>query len=304
MFLMFHDIRDPDPNFFPDRYNLPSFLTIENFRKGLGRLRTSIENFTDINIEKALKEKEHKVFLTFDDGLLDHLRSAQILAEMHIKACFFIPFDAIHDRKVIPSHLIQFLLAAEPVERIYKVLCTMALDHGIENKKLETYKVSRWANNTWSKERVFITRFLREYSDVNLRHNILGSLVSEFISLTEEELSNELYLSPEHVLQIRDMGHEIGSHGCRSLDLRYEVPEIQKDEVFRSKLHCDEILQSKQTIKIAYPNGGLTENSVNIVDDAGYAYGFCTDYDLKLNDNRKNLLIPRVDCGKMDIFHG
>ena len=61
-YLMFHDIRDFNENYFPNRYKLPYFYTISSFKDIL-------QKFKPISFQK---ESRSGYIYTFDDGLLDH----------------------------------------------------------------------------------------------------------------------------------------------------------------------------------------------------------------------------------------
>ncbi len=72
---MYHDVRDTEDTKFPGRYNLKSFLNLEQFEK---QVKFIAENYDIISPEdyKFINfndDNDHKfAILTFDDGLVDH----------------------------------------------------------------------------------------------------------------------------------------------------------------------------------------------------------------------------------------
>ena len=151
---MLHDIRNISSEFFPKRYNFPYFYTIEGFLEILKRF-----------IPKSFNEEDNKKFIyTFDDGLIDHLYVAKLLAQKKIKSIFFIPSAPVLEREMIGSHKIQFILAAEKEDLILsELLRIINTEFDLEDNYLDQFKKSKWKNNIWSDEMILITRILREF---------------------------------------------------------------------------------------------------------------------------------------------
>jgi peptidoglycan/xylan/chitin deacetylase (PgdA/CDA1 family) len=69
--------------------------------------------------------------------------------------------------------------------------------------------------------------------------------------------------------ELADAGWEIGSHGCRHLELAKANENQQHDEIFRSKL----VLQSLLELSLefyAYPYGSYTESAKAMLHEVGY----------------------------------
>ena len=136
--LMFHDIRDLDYNFFPERYKHHSFLSVTQFKKGIEVILNNISNPDNI-INKLPDPLFNKKFiLTFDDGLKDYLWVAEYLAKKNISAIFFVPIGIIKEKKFIDSNLIQFLLSTKYKKEIQQILYTHLLDKGLLKKKIDS----------------------------------------------------------------------------------------------------------------------------------------------------------------------
>ena len=86
-YLMLHDVRDKKENFFPKRYEMESFLSKNDFIAGINNLDTSLTSFDPRHLAKENTLNE-QVFLTFDDGLKDHIWVAEYLRDKNISAIF------------------------------------------------------------------------------------------------------------------------------------------------------------------------------------------------------------------------
>ena len=71
-----------------------------------------------------------------------------------------------------------------------------------------------------------------------------------------------------------DAGWEIGSHGCRHLELAKVDENQQRDEIFRSKSQLESLLGITPEF-YAYPHGSYTEPVKELLRDAGYR-GACS----------------------------
>ena len=295
--LMFHDIRDFDPNFFPMRYSQHSFLTLSQFNKGLNKIKKYAYNSHSI-FNNKLNYKGY--IFTFDDGLKDHLKISEILFKKKISALFFIPFGIFQKNNFVNSHLIQFLYATNKLDFIIDDIKKFLLNNNFTTRQINIFYKSRWKNNLWSKEQIFITRVLREALNTDLRDKLLFNLSKKYISYDLKDLHNNLYLKFEDLKDIEKMGHFICSHGFYSKDLRFENQKSRLKEINKSfKL----LKHYKQTNNcISYPNGGFDVSILKSVKKAGYNYGFTT-INKDIDNITDPLQIPRIDGTKLKIFN-
>lgn len=286
-YLMLHDIRDISFNFFPKRYQFPYFYSIKEFEELLIKFKP-----------KSFNEKDrHKYIYTFDDGLIDHLYVAKLLFKNKIKAIFFIPSAPVFERKMIDSHKIQFILASNKEEIILSYLLRIIKNEfDIENDYLETFKKSKWQINIWSNEMIFITRILREFKSSIERKLLIDKLFCKFVTIDERDFSENFYLSFNQVDEISKMGHLIGGHGYKSLDLRYCNKSEIKNEIlmsnkFISNFNCQEKLY-------AYANGGFNDYAIEILRNLNFKKAFTTNLEYKGSPNLKRYVYKRIDPSK------
>lgn len=305
--LMYHDIRDETK--FSKRYELKSFLRVQQFRNQLNYIKThynvvSCRQVID-SVENSNPLPPNPIVLTFDDGLLDHYKTVgPILDEERLVGCFFIPSEACQNRKLMLVHKIQFILAGSGTEKeivrtIFALLSTVEFLESsnplevnwkatdlTKNYLWKTYSQSVWTpnrnpnqKNWWTEEMVFITRFLRENTGLSdaLKEKLIDSLFKKFVGLTEEELAEDLYMNVNQILDLKVIG-EIGGHGFTSTNLKNLTREEQvRDIELNWKFLFDKILSSHYDFLFSYPHGGYTQETASILDRFACKMAFTTD---------------------------
>ena len=287
-YLMLHDIREISIDFFPKRYTFPYFYTIKGFEELLIKFRAKSYNVKD----------NKKYIYTFDDGLIDHLHVAKLLYEKKIKSIFFIPSAPVLEREMIDSHKIQFIMASSKEEIILsKLLKIIRKEFDIENDYLEKFKKSKWENNIWSNEMIFITRILREFKTSFERKFLVDKLFTKFVSSDEKDFSENFYLNLKQVEEISNMGHIIGGHGHKSSDLRYCKSHEIKNEIILSEKFISKF--NPQEKLYAYANGGYDNYAINILKDLHFKKAFTTNIENNYSPSLKEFTLKRLDPSKI-----
>ena len=285
---MLHDIRDISFDFFPKRYQFPYFYNMDEFEKLLNKF-----------IPKSFNGKDNQKYVyTFDDGLIDHLYIAKLLFKKKVRSIFFIPSAPVIERKMIDSHKIQFILASYSEEIILSNLLNIIRNEfEIEDNYLAQFKKSKWKNNIWTKEMIFITRILREFKTSLERNLLIDILFTKFVSSDEKDFASNFYLSFNHVEEISDMGHIIGGHGNKSLDLRYCKDSEIKNEILTSDRFISEF--NSEMKLYAYANGGFNDYAITLLKDLNFHKAFTTNLEFKGNSNLKKYSCKRIDPSKI-----
>ena len=177
-----------------------------------------------------------------------------------------------------------------------KLLKTISKEFDIKDDYLEQFRISKWSNNIWSNEMVFITRILREFKTSSERNYLLDNLFSQFVSSDQKDFANNFYLSIEQVKEISEMGHLIGGHGNKSKDLLYcTIPEI-KDEILISN---EFISQFNSGLKIyAYANGGFNDYAIKLLNALNFQKAFTTNLENQGSSNLDQYFCKRLDPSK------
>ena len=155
---------------------------------------------------------------------------------------------------------------------------------------------SKWQNNIWTKEMIFITRILREFKTSVERKLLIERLFNKFVTSDEKDFSENFYLNFNQVEEISNMGHIIGGHGHKSLDLRFcKISEI-KSEIFKSDKFISKFNSQKKLY--AYANGGFNDYAIQILRNLNFKKAFTTNLEYKCSENLKRYVSKRIDPSK------
>ena len=288
---MFHDIRNLENTNYPKRYNLKSFLNEEQFKYQVNLIKDKYKIISSLDVKNVdiRNDDNDYAVLTFDDGLSDHFKVYKYLRSLKITGTFLIPKMPIIENKVINTHKIQFILASTD-EKIIKDEILGLFDN--KEKIWKDYSTTKWKNNWWSEEMIFITNFLRRYNDNHINNTQLTDYIfDKFVTKDELNFSKDLYLNEKNIEEMSNNGMIIGGHGDVSENLLliddYKT-DINESKKFISK-YSNEFIFS-------YPNGGYNDiikthmNSINC--SISYSINPYTITDL---DDIDYLEFPRYD---------
>jgi len=288
---MFHDVRDINPDFYPKRYELKSFLSIEKFKKIIDLIINEYEVMDTKLISNTKYQKDKKyATLTFDDGLLDHYYVFKYLKEKNIPATFFIPTLPITDNKIIHSHKIQFIIASTKENIIKNEILLTTND---KESVFEKFSKTAWKDNWWSKDMIFITNFLRKVDFID-KYEYVDFLFKKYVNKDMEYFSKQIYLDKEKIKEMANSNlMTIGGHGDTSENLllvnNYDS-EINNTANF--------LKEYTNFLSFSYPNGGFNNQIKDCLIKNGFKQSFTinpitlTDFDINTLDY---LELPRYD---------
>ena len=267
---MFHDVRDFADTNFPDRYKLRSFLTKKQFIHQVELIQNQykIIKSTDIRNIDLEKDKNDYAVLTFDDGLSDHFYVYNHLKSKKIKATFLVPTRPVLEQQMIYSHKIQFIMAAVNEE----VLVQEILENFVDKKEIwNKYSITKWKNNWWSKEMIFITNFLRNHHTPSFDNYIYADyLFEKYVSKNPAKFSEDFYLNKSQVEEIsNDDDMTIGGHGYTSTNL-LSIDDVDSD----IKKSYNFVKKYSGEFVFSYPNGGFNENIKNILKECNCSLSY------------------------------
>lgn len=284
---MYHDVRDnKNPNF-KNRYNLKSFLNVNDFKNQLKYLKNNFNIITSSEIHEVTNSKFNHALLTFDDGLFDHYHVGEILSDLKIFGTFFIPTQSVRDRVVMRSHKIQFILSYSDEKKLTKKIISLT-----NNDLWDKYSVSKWKDNWWSPEMVFVTNVLRYFDD----GTITDKLFNEIVSDDEVGFSEEFYLNEIQIKALVSAGHKIGGHGFTS----HILPELPNQELDIKKSINYISKFTNEEISFSYPNGKYNLETIEILKKYGCEFAY-TVVKENITKETSMLEIPRYD-GPQDII--
>jgi hypothetical protein len=288
---MFHDIRNLENTNYPNRYNLKSFLNEEQFRFQVDKIRNRYKIISSLDVKNIdiKNDSNDYAILTFDDGLSDHYNVYKHLKSLKLSGTFLVPKMPVIKNKVMNTHKIQFILASAD-EKIIKNEILSLFDNKEEIWK--EYSVTKWKNNWWSKEMIFITNFLRRYKDDKVNnYQLTNHLFETFVSKDEFGFSKDLYLNLENIEEMSNNGMVIGGHGDISENLL--LINDYKSDINESKKF---ISNYSNEFVFSYPNGGYNDDIKKHMSDINcflsYTINPTTITEL---DNVDYLEFPRYD---------
>jgi peptidoglycan/xylan/chitin deacetylase (PgdA/CDA1 family) len=128
-----------------------------------------------------------------------------------------------------------------------------------------------------------------------LRGEIIKELFSEYIGKSNQEFSNELYMSLEEIKSLVKVGMHVGSHGSRHCWLDKISEEEQEEDISKSLSFLEEIGASTSDWVMCYPYGAYNANTLSIINRLGALAGVTTKVKLADLSSDNPLLLPRFD---------
>ncbi|HOQ86548.1 MAG TPA: polysaccharide deacetylase family protein [Phycisphaerae bacterium] len=299
--VMYHYVRDLERSRFPRIKG----LSLEAFRGQLDYLQ---RRHTVVTMEEVMFAVEGSpadlpddaALLTFDDGFIDHYTNVlPLLDERGWQGSFFVPTRPLLEKKVLDTHKLHFILAAQP--NTHAVFDEM-LD--LIDEYLERYDLLS-ADEYWERlaqpsrfdppEIVFIKRMLQTELPEPVRAAICDRLFSRYVTRDEEAFAAELYVSVDQLRIMQRLGMHIGVHGETHSRLDRLGPECRQREIRSSLELLGRIGADTEAWSIAYPFGAHDEALRRQVRSAGAKIGLTTEVaraDLWRHDP---LQLPRLD---------
>ncbi len=244
------------------------------------------------------------IYLTFDDGLIDHYETVfPLLVERGMHGAFFPPVRAVMDREVLHVHKIHFILAASrDVDRLVRELLT-AVDEareafGLESNDsyLERYAVQGRFD---APEVVFIKRMLQTALPEALRTQIAGTLFRRLVTEDERGFADDLYVSESQLREMGAAGMYVGGHGSSHNWLNFVGPERQEEEVAETVRFLERIGTATNHWIMCYPHGGYDDGLIAVLRRHGCAVGLSVDIGLCELGCDDAMTLPRLDTNHL-----
>lgn len=220
------------------------------------------------------------IFLTFDDGLIEHEMAArEILDPLGIKAAFFIPTLPLTEKRALMVHKIHWLRATTEPGLFNKQFVELLPDdwrHQADDNEISPEALKIYIYDTVQDAR------LKYMINFQLPAEIVDSIASEIFKMqqvSEEIFCRETYMSERRIRKLSARGHVIGCHGHihkpfsklsgtgLSTDLEKNVSAIEKITAVKPRW-------------VSYPYGprwSVPENMNEIFNRFGLKIGFCLD---------------------------
>lgn len=270
--LMYHYVR-PRRTRLSERHNV---LELDLFLAQLELLKSQFFFIDSGDLRSSDYEdfrKQGPIWLTFDDGYkdcIDHVLPA--LLSFGARGSFYIPTEAIFDRKLLDVNKIHILLSCSKTSEQIVGVCsevfnTLKFEQIIGQSFADLF--TKYGNaNLWNDaETEFLKKLLQKILPVDLRNELLDQVFSTLISRPESSWVDEFYLSPDDVRTLVDCGMEVGSHGHSHMWLEDLSESEQRVDIEKSFELLESCVGALRIRTMCYPFGSYDKTTLKILSD-------------------------------------
>ena len=195
------------------------------------------------------------VFLTFDDGLLEHAKVAlDLLDRYQIKGAFFICSRPYMDKKPLTVHKIHWLRATTPPEQFRNEFLVRLPDewHG----RLKDAEMKKRAESMYIYDEPAVA-WLKYLMNFEISPTVIDEITESMMrdkGITPEEFCEKVYMTKPELKQLAIMGHIIGSHGHSHVPFSRLKTSVLEDELEKNKKFIEGVTKTCPTW-LSYPYG-------------------------------------------------
>ncbi|HKY54223.1 MAG TPA: polysaccharide deacetylase family protein [Anaerolineales bacterium] len=260
-------------------------MTVEAFEAQLDELSKQHMFVTWLEVRAALQEGKplpsSACLLTFDDGVIDHYVNVfKILRRRKLSGLFFVMDRSKHDGLIL-AHKIHFLLAKLGLvgfrEAIWEKLNSARREQFIHAEK--KYQLKYPPISTDNRINLLKAILQRDLSaDVD---PLLCELFETHIG-SENETAKRYYLNHEQIREMAAGGMHFGGHSQTHPWFDWVGAEARTSEI---KASAEWIQQFESgPWAFAYPYGGLSEDSPQLLQSHNFVAAFTTRSQLRHSD--------------------
>lgn len=298
--VMYHYTRDLAHS----RYPRIKGLDIALFKEQISFFKAK---FNAVTMERVIESMnggrelpERPLLLTFDDGYADNYDFAfPVLKENGMQGSFYVSGKTFTDHELLDVNKIHFILASGDSLAINRRLRErMDYYRGREYDYPSNEELSRQyvtPKRYDGPETVFIKQMLQNALPEPLRHRIASELLEEYVGVSEEVLSHELYLTRDQIRLMRAEGMHIGIHGYDHYSLGLLPADKARADIERALEVMDEFID-RDSWTMNFPYGSYNEGVLDFVKSKGAVLGFSTRVGFARLGADPVLELPRLNC--------
>lgn len=273
--MMYHYVRDPGDD--AEQGSGIAGFPVRAFEAQLDSLSRKHTFVTWADVRMAIQEDrplpDSPCLLTFDDGVRDHYINAfRVLHDRNLSGLFFV-LDRSDDDGLVLAHKIHFLLAKLGLPALRK-----AIWDRLETTQTEMfmqaesrYRLRHPSTSTDSEINVLKAVLQRELSaQVD---GLLSDLFEQYIG-SEHETASRYYLSPEQIREMSAGGMHFGGHSHNHPWFDWINTEARAREIRASARWLQQFEPGPWAF--AYPYGGLSDDSPELLQKHGFVAAFTT----------------------------
>ncbi|KKU51526.1 MAG: hypothetical protein A3H69_01990 [Candidatus Sungbacteria bacterium RIFCSPLOWO2_02_FULL_47_9] len=248
------------------------------------------EAFDYMSGKKDFRSRQENlgVLLTFDDGVSDHYKAAEILAEHNIFALFFIPTCIVADGEPASPNIIHYALAIYGIDRFLSFYREALEGIGLS---VDAHDIifKRGVDNPWDTigEIKKVLKYRLNYTD---SRKILMHMYRNRMLVDNPDILKFMHLTSRETSDMVKMGHSLGSHTHTHVSVAAtELSQIDYEkEMDFPKRYLEERFKTNVR-SISYPYG-LKEDcltAASLLERSG-GYEFAFSVEPKVNEYGSN----------------
>jgi len=301
--IMYHYVRPIKNSAYPKIKG----LEIDSFRRQLDYFSKKYNFITaEQLVAHSLFKKnlpKHSCYLTFDDGLKDHVKYVMPeLLNRKIQGSFFPPAIAIENQELLDVHAIQFILASlKNINNLFIDLNNICLDIGLAKLDLDLFyrtyaKAYKYGNGSYDNAKtVYVKRMLQFVLPQKVRSRIVSHLFKKYIKKNKQQFANELYMSISDIKNLIKNGMYVGSHGYRHIWLAHEKKSVQIEDIKLSLDFLKKVGAKTENWIMCYPYGSYNNDTISILRKKKCLVGLTTKVGISNLNQSKILELNRYD---------
>ncbi len=296
--VMYHYVRPIQGSKYPriKGLELSEFKTQLDFLESISRI-ISPEEFYFLS-DSSQEDQRLCSLLTFDDGLVDHYENVfPELQRRKLKALFFPSSLPYHEKKIANVHKIQFVLEAFQdtkllLRKIEEILFSIKFDLNLTQVTVPN-SVGHYDNPPEKQVKYLLQRAF----PIKIRNLIVNELFQKYVSRDEEDFLHTIYMSNRDLLEMRDCGMEIGSHGSQHNWLEDMTIQDQQSDVSQGIEFVDALYSKseKKMTTFSYPFGSYNSGTLEILKNERIDYAFTVKKNFYQSGVHAHLEVPRFD---------
>jgi peptidoglycan/xylan/chitin deacetylase (PgdA/CDA1 family) len=308
--LMYHYVR-PSHRRLSSRHNVLDLELYDQQLNALAANHSFILGRDLVGETKGIVFEQRNIWLTFDDGYRDCVEYAlPSLLRNGATATFYIPTEAIFNRKLLDVNKIHILLSShftptEIVEFSRRSFDDLKIEVAIGQTFDELF-TKNGIENLWNdKDTEFIKKLFQKLLPAKLRKQLLERVFNQLVDRSESSWVDEFYMTPDDLQRLVDNGMEVGSHGHSHEWLGEMSTDAQEDEITRSFELLSSINNSFEFKTICYPFGSYNDETIRILRNQKVCTGVLNrrqSYAQVEPDVADHLELDRIDVMFFDKF--
>jgi peptidoglycan/xylan/chitin deacetylase (PgdA/CDA1 family) len=303
--VMYHYVREISKSLYPRIKG----LEFQDFQNQILYFK---KNYNIISVEEMLGFLNHgdslppkSLILTFDDGYADHYDYVfKFLNKEKLPGAFYLPAQAIAERKMLDVNKIHFILAcSNDLHGLVRCLCQSidkySADYNLTETSESYFQRLAFPSRFDSKEVVFIKLMLQKELPELLRAKICDELFSDIVKLDQIEFADLLYMSIDQVKTMRSEGMHIGHHGFDHVKLAYTPIDQVENDIFLGLKFLKTLGIDENYWTMCYPYGSYNIQVMDLLKKYGCQAAFCTEVDVADFKTDIRFKIPRLDTNDL-----